>query len=71
MIEAADNFFYRLGYWVATHAKLTLLICLVFVAVCCSGFVNFEYLDGKWYSRPLVPSTYFPQNSEAENCSMF
>ncbi|CAM9415157.1 unnamed protein product, partial [Ectocarpus sp. 8 AP-2014] len=40
--EAADNFFYRLGYWVATHPKRTLLISLVFVIACCFGFANFR-----------------------------
>ncbi|CAM9613684.1 unnamed protein product [Ectocarpus sp. 12 AP-2014] len=40
--EAADNFFYHLGYWVATHPKRTLLISLVFVIACCFGFANFR-----------------------------
>ncbi|CAM9899558.1 unnamed protein product, partial [Ectocarpus sp. 12 AP-2014] len=40
--EAADNFFYRLGYWVATRPKRTLLISLVFVIACCFGFANFR-----------------------------
>ncbi|CAM9260832.1 unnamed protein product [Ectocarpus sp. 13 AM-2016] len=40
--EVADNFFYRLGYWVATHPKWTLLISLVFVIACCFGFANFR-----------------------------
>lgn len=49
MNETADNFFYRLGYWVARHSKLTLLICFILVAACCSGFVNFEFVtDCKW-----------------------
>ncbi|CAM9359667.1 unnamed protein product, partial [Ectocarpus fasciculatus] len=38
----ADNFFYRLGYRVATHPKRTLLISLVFVIACCFGFANFR-----------------------------
>ncbi|CAM9472679.1 unnamed protein product, partial [Ascophyllum nodosum] len=40
--EVADNFFYRLGYWVAKHARLTLLISVLLVGACCIGFVNFE-----------------------------
>ncbi|CAN0007994.1 unnamed protein product, partial [Ectocarpus sp. 12 AP-2014] len=40
--EVADHFFYRLGYWVATHPKRTLLISLVFVIACCFGFANFR-----------------------------
>ncbi|CAM9814630.1 unnamed protein product [Ectocarpus sp. 4 AP-2014] len=40
--KVADNFFYRLGYWVATHPKRTLLISLVFVIACCLGFANFR-----------------------------
>ncbi|CAN0410468.1 unnamed protein product [Ectocarpus sp. 8 AP-2014] len=40
--KVADNFFYRLGYWVATHPKRTLLISLVFVIACCFGFANFR-----------------------------
>ncbi|CAN0008284.1 unnamed protein product [Ectocarpus sp. 12 AP-2014] len=39
--EVADNFFYRLGYRVATNPKRTLLISLVFVVACCFGFANF------------------------------
>ena len=39
---AADHFFYRLGYWVATHPKLTLLISLLLVIACCFGFARFE-----------------------------
>ncbi|CAM9501356.1 unnamed protein product, partial [Hapterophycus canaliculatus] len=35
-------FFYRLGFWVATHAKRTLLISIVLVILCCFGFANFE-----------------------------
>lgn len=44
--KAADNVFYRLGYWVAGHPKRTLLISLVLVVLCCFGFVNFEESDG-------------------------
>ena len=40
--DVVDNFFYHLGYRVATHPKLTLLISLVLVLVCCWGFKNFE-----------------------------
>ncbi|CAM9366798.1 unnamed protein product, partial [Ectocarpus sp. 8 AP-2014] len=39
--EVADNFFYRLGYRVATNPKRTLLISFAFVAACCFGFANF------------------------------
>lgn len=46
--DVADNFFYKLGYRVARHPKLTLLISLVLVLVCCWGFKNFEYVtDGE------------------------
>ena len=45
----ADNFFYRLGYWVATHPKRTLLISIVLVIACCFGFANFVVEgDGKY-----------------------
>ncbi|CAM9198844.1 unnamed protein product, partial [Ectocarpus sp. 12 AP-2014] len=40
--EVADSFFYRLGHWVATHPKRTLLISVVFVIACCFGFANFR-----------------------------
>ena len=40
--HVADNFFYRLGYWVATHPKATLAISLSLVIACCFGFANFE-----------------------------
>lgn len=40
--DVADNFFYRLGYWVATHTKRTLFISLALVIACCSGFTNFR-----------------------------
>ncbi|CAM9472608.1 unnamed protein product [Ascophyllum nodosum] len=40
--EAADNLFYRLGYWVAKHTRLTLLISAMLVGACCIGFINFE-----------------------------
>ncbi|CBJ26537.1 conserved unknown protein [Ectocarpus siliculosus] len=55
--EVADNFFYRLGYWVATHPKRTLLISLVLVIACCFGFANFriEGDDGE-YATFLVES---------------
>ena len=39
--HVADNFFYRLGYWVATHPKATLTISLLLVVACCFGFANF------------------------------
>lgn len=43
-----DDFFYRLGYWVATHPKLTLFTALLFVVACTFGFANFEAeSDGK------------------------
>lgn len=50
----ADNFFYRLGFWVANHTKTTLLISFVFVVLCCFGFANFtvEYEGGNiWLLR--------------------
>ena len=46
--ESADNFFYGLGYWVATNTKRTLFISLVLVIACCQGFANFRIeADGK------------------------
>eukprot|EP00752_Nemacystus_decipiens_P008590 g7670.t1 len=40
--ESADNFFYRLGRWVATYPKRTLFVCVVLVIACCFGFANFR-----------------------------
>lgn len=46
--RAVDEKFYRLGYWVATHPKLTLLLNLAFVALCSIGFLNFKVVtDGE------------------------
>lgn len=46
--RAVDERFYRLGYWVATNPKLTLLLNLAFVALCSIGFVNFKVVtDGE------------------------
>lgn len=46
--RAVGERFYRLGYWVATHPKLTLLLNLAFVALCSIGFVNFKVVtDGE------------------------
>lgn len=43
----ADDFFYRLGFWVAKHAKLTLIISFILVVGCCFGFANYrEETDG-------------------------
>lgn len=44
--RVADNFFYRLGYWVAGHPKRTLSISLALVVACCFGFANFEIRNG-------------------------
>ena len=40
--DAADAFFYSLGYWVAHHAKLTVFISIGLIIACCFGFVKFE-----------------------------
>lgn len=40
--HAADNFWYCVGKWVATHAKTTVAISLFFVIICCFGFANFR-----------------------------
>ena len=40
--HAADGFCYRLGYWVAKHAKLTVLASILFVILCSAGFANFS-----------------------------
>lgn len=58
--KAADNVFYRLGYWVAGHPKRTLLISLVLVVLCCFGFVNFEESDGDIW----VPRTSLSKDQE-------
>lgn len=39
--HAVDNFYYRLGYWVATHSRVTIGISLLLVILCCFGFANF------------------------------
>ena len=39
--RVADEFFYRLGHWVATFPRRTLAIGSVCVALCCTGFLNF------------------------------
>lgn len=61
--RAADEGFYRLGYWVATHPKLTLLLNVVFVALCSIGFVNFEIVTdgertGALTARITAPKQY-------------
>ncbi|CAN0119730.1 unnamed protein product, partial [Pylaiella littoralis] len=72
--RAADNFFYRLGYWVATHPKLTLLLNLAFVVLCSVGFVNFRVVtDGEilWVpanslskQHELIILNYFREGSD-------
>ncbi|CAN0388583.1 unnamed protein product, partial [Phaeothamnion confervicola] len=37
--------FERLGYAVATHRRLTILLGFVFIAICGVGFLNFELLS--------------------------
>ncbi|CAM9472819.1 unnamed protein product [Ascophyllum nodosum] len=67
--EAADNLFYRLGYWVAKHTRLTLLISAMLVGACCIGFVNFEIeSDGEdlW-----VPSDSLSKQQEKAVLSYF
>ncbi len=50
--DAADNFFYRLGCWVATHPKRTLLVSVALVIACCFGFANFVFAnDGEHLKR--------------------
>lgn len=39
--HVVDNFYYRLGFWVARHTKATLAISLLFVIICSFGFMNF------------------------------
>ncbi|CAN0213748.1 unnamed protein product, partial [Ectocarpus sp. 6 AP-2014] len=72
--QAADERFYRLGYWVATHPTLTLLLNLVFVALCSIGFVNFTIVtDGEvlWVpanslskQHELIILDYFDEGSD-------
>lgn len=58
--HVADNFFYRLGYWVATHPKATLTISLALVIACCFGFANFEVeSDGKSWDITAMFFTCF------------
>lgn len=46
--RAVNGMFYRLGFWVAIHPKLTLLLNLAFVALCSIGFANFKVVtDGE------------------------
>ena len=51
--NSADAFFYRLGYWVSKHAKLTLAISVVSIIGCCFGFANFEVVTSGEYGRKL------------------
>ncbi|CAM9765761.1 unnamed protein product, partial [Scytosiphon promiscuus] len=72
--RAANESFYRLGYWVATHPKLTLLLNLAFVMLCSVGFINFEVLaDGEvlWVpsnslskQHELIILDYFDEGSD-------
>lgn len=39
--DAIGDFYYHLGYLVATHTKATLAISLAVVLFCCAGFLNF------------------------------
>lgn len=49
--RVADEFFYRLGHWVATFPERTLAIGLVCVALCCTGFLNFVVeSSGRFYA---------------------
>lgn len=51
--RVADEFFYRLGHWVATFPKRTLAIGLICVALCCTGFLNFAVeSSGRFYAAP-------------------
>eukprot|EP00752_Nemacystus_decipiens_P003669 g3381.t1 len=55
--RAVDERFYQLGYWVATHPKLSLLLSLAFVVLCSIGFVNFKIVtDGSDYALLLLES---------------
>eukprot|EP00903_Cladosiphon_okamuranus_P022061 g20288.t1 len=72
--EKADNFFYRLGYGVATRPKLTLLVSVVLVVACCFGFTNFRVEDDSedlWVpaesiskTQQSIVSEYFIENSD-------
>eukprot|EP00904_Undaria_pinnatifida_P008203 jgi/Undpi1/4512/HiC_scaffold_18.g07866.m1 len=72
--DAADAFFYRLGYWVAHHAKLTVFISIGLIIACCFGFVNFEIetagedlwvpSDSLSKRQEVIVNTYFETNSE-------
>lgn len=52
--HAVDGFYYRLGYWVANHTRVTLSISLVLVILCCFGFGNFTVESDS--ESPSVPS---------------
>lgn len=52
--RVADEFFYRLGHWVATFPKRTLAIGFVCVALCCTGFLNFAVeSSGRFYAAAI------------------
>lgn len=53
--QAADDFYYRLGFWVASNPKKTLAAGTLFVILCCFGLVRFRIeTDGERHGIILV-----------------
>lgn len=68
--RVADHLFYRLGYWVATHAQRTLLISLVLVTLCCLGFANFTIEeDGASFFSESTGSSTCPHSNDCSTLS--
>lgn len=68
--HAADDFWYRVGKWVATHAKTTVAVSLFFVIICCFGFANFRIeTEGKnaVLVGTLTRNTTLPRRLEARS----
>lgn len=63
--ESADNFFYRLGGWVAHHPRRTLFVSIALVVACCFGFANFRIEnDGERVTRlKIEPLVYITSGS--------
>ncbi|CAM9225730.1 unnamed protein product, partial [Choristocarpus tenellus] len=56
----SEDFFYRLGVWVATHSFTTLAVSMVLVILCMLGFANFtvESAGGKLWTPADSRSKY-------------
>lgn len=66
MNAAVEDFYYGLGSWVAKHTKATLLMSLVFVLLCCLGFMNFSIEnDSESTDRGVPPTAESPAVASA------